>query len=130
MLVLIIDPNTKRQQQLRSVLASLGHRSSDVESCRDPEAGAVMLRKKRYDVCFFAFDPPVAKYFETLKDAGRGTFARPTAIVAMSATTTREFVRTAVMSGAATFLASPFSVEAVEGVLRRAASWQDKPSTK
>lgn len=119
MLVLIVDSNTKRQQQLRAVLASLGHRFSDIESCRDPETGAVLLRKNRYDICFAAYDRLDSdKGFNLLRQVGTVSTARLTPIVALSAVATRELVRAAMLSGAVTFLASPFSVESVEDAIR------------
>ena len=70
--VLIIDPEPRRQRQLRTILNTLGHRAADIESAPDIEQGLQTLRSKRFDFCFLSVDcrnyEPLAKLGEIRSD--------------------------------------------------------------
>ena len=118
MKILIVEPDTSRQRQLRTILASLGHKSGEIESVSDNKSAVNTLRKKRFDLAFIAMGPSLDA-LGLLKEIKSGSSKGLPAIV-YSSEVTKENVVSAHEAGAATFVAYPFSVSDVETVVNQA----------
>lgn len=119
MKIFIIEPEMNRQRQLRTILASIGHKSADIETANDKKQALTLLRKKRFDVAFFVhalqFDG-----IEFLKEIRGSAGLTSMPVVMYSPEVSKDNIVKAVEAGAKTFLAYPFSVSDVEGVLKGA----------
>ena len=114
MRIIIAEPDTARQRQLRTILTSLGHRSGDVETFTDSKGTLSAVRKKRYDLGFFSHIPGIFDGVKLVKDLRNG-ISKSMPVVLYSTLLDRETLLSANESGANGFLAYPFSVSDVEG---------------
>lgn len=118
MKILIVEPDPNRQRQLRTILASLGHKSGEIDTVTDAKSAINTLRKKRFDCTFLAMQPPLDA-LALLKEMRSGSSKGLPSIV-YSSEVTKENVVSAAEAGATTFLAYPFSVSDVEAVIKQA----------
>lgn len=118
MKILIIDPDQARQRSLRTILQSIGHKSSDVEGVADVKAGLVVLKKKKYD-CVFSFMVDQGD-LELLKDVRENSRTKTLPVISYSSQVSRELVLAASQAGTSAFLNYPFSVGDVENVIAMA----------
>lgn len=119
MRILILESDTNRQRQLRTILVSLGHKSSEMETATDIKSATNLLRKKRFEVMFVSmFDTATALPF--IKDTRASSGGKSMLCVGYSSEVTKENVVAAVEAGASKFLGYPFSVSDVEEVLKQA----------
>lgn len=121
MKIFIIESDTARQRQLRTILSSLGYKSHDIEMDHDGKRALNTLRKKRFD-CVFAglmTNEDVARF---LKDVRSGVSTKNLPICIYASDVTKDRVVAAMESGATTFLSYPFSVNDVEAAIRLCAS--------
>jgi len=118
MKILIVEPDTNRQRQLRTILASLGHKSGELETVADAKAGINAVRKKRFDCAFITLTPPIDGLALVKEIRGSGS-TKSMALIVYSTEVTKENVISAKEAGATTFLAYPFSVSDVELVLKQ-----------
>jgi len=118
MKILIVEPDTSRQRQLRTILASLGHKSGEIETVGDNKTAINTLRKKRFDCAFLSMGPTMDA-LALLKEIRSGSSKGLPSIV-YSSEVTKENVVSAAEAGATTFLAYPFSVSDVENVVKQA----------
>jgi two-component system chemotaxis response regulator CheY len=119
MKILIVEPDATRQRQLRTILASLGHKSGDTETAPDAKSAINVLRKKRFDCAFLAMSPSLDA-LALLRELRSGSGSKSLPAVVYSSEVTKENVIAAAEAGATTFLAYPFSVSDVENVIQRA----------
>ena len=120
MKLFIIDNETTRLRNLRSILASLGYKSADVESCDDPTQAVGLLKKKHYDCMFVYMTMPKLSGLDLVKEVRGNSRLRSLPVVIYSAEVSKETVVTAVQAGASGFLGYPFSVSDVESSLKQA----------
>lgn len=120
MKILIVEPDPNRQRQLRTILASLGHKSGELETVSDSKSAINTLRKKRFDCVFLAMCPGLDA-LALLKEIRSGSSSRSLPCIVYSSDVTKENVVSAAEAGANTFLAYPFSVSDVESVIKQAA---------
>lgn len=120
MKILIVEPDTNRQRQLRTILSSLGHKSGEIESVPDSKTAISVIRKKRFDCCFICLGAAGLDAIDLLKNIRSGGSSRSLPVVIFSPDVTKENVITSHESGANGFLAYPFSVSDVETVLIKA----------
>lgn len=121
----IIDNEPLRQRNLRSILASLGYKSADVETFDDEASGMGNIRKKNYNAAFVYMAMPKMNGLDILKEIRSTARLRSLPIIIYSAEVSKENVVAAVQSGASGFLGYPFSVNDVESALQMA--MQSKP---
>ncbi len=117
MRILIFESDTNRQRQLRTILASLGHKSAEIETVPDAKSATNLMRKKRFEVIFISTGAG-ADRLPFLRDL-KGGAGKGIVVIVYSADVTKENVLAAVEAGATTFLGYPFSVSDVEGVLKQ-----------
>lgn len=120
MKILIVESDTGRQRQLRTILTSLGHKSAETESASDGQAAIKMLRKKRFDCCFVSMSSPQFDPLPLLKNIRSGGSSKNLPVVMFSSEATKEHVIASHEAGASGFLTYPFSVSDVEGAIRKA----------
>lgn len=120
MKILIVEPEPNKQRQLRTILTSLGHKSADIETANDNRNALGTLRKKRFDCAFVEMNAGGVDGMALLKDIRTGGSSRSLPVVMYSSEVTKENVIAAHETGANGFLAYPFSVSDVEGVIHRA----------
>jgi len=113
MRIIIAEPDTSRQRQLRTILTSLGHKSADVETALDSKTTMSLLRKKRFDIAFFCHAPLSFDGLKLVQDI-RSSNSKSLPIVLYSSSLDRETLLSANECGANGFLAYPFSVSDVE----------------
>ena len=118
MKILIVEPDTNRQRQLRTILSSLGHKSGELENALDVKAGINAIRKKRFDCAFVTLTPPTDG-LAFVKEIRGSNSTKSMALIVYSSEVTKENVISAAEAGATTFLAYPFSVSDVELVLKQ-----------
>ena len=126
MKLFIVDNETTRQRNLRAILASLGYRSADVESCDDPTQGVALLKKKHYDCIFVYMTMPKVSGLDFVKEIRSNSRLKSLPVVVYSSEVSKENVVASVQSGASGFLGYPFSVSDVESVLRQATGKRQK----
>ena len=126
MKILIVEPDTNKQRQLRTILTSLGHKSADVETTNDKKGAISLLRKKRFDCAFADMDEETVAAIDLVKDVRSGGSSRGLPIILYSAVVTKESVLSSHDAGARGFLAYPFSVSTVEAAIAKAASSSEK----
>lgn len=119
MRIIIAEPDTARQRQLRTILTSLGHRSAEVETFTDSKGTLSAIRKKRFDIGFFAHIPSVFDGLKLIKDLRSGT-SKSLPVVLYSTSLDRDTLISANENGANGFLAYPFSVSDVENSIATA----------
>lgn len=120
MKILIVEPDTSRQRQLRTILSSIGHKSGEIETANDSKGAISLLRKKRFDISFVAMDAEQFDALELLKNIRTGGSSRGLPVVMYTPDVTKDKVVGAHEAGASGFLAYPFSVSDVETVIIRA----------
>ena len=120
MKILIVEPDTNRQRQLRTILTSLGHKSADVETANDSKSALSLLRKKRFDCGFICMGSPQMDGMELLKGLRGGASTKSLPLIVYSGEVTKENVIAAHEAGSSAFLAYPFSVSDVETALIKA----------
>ncbi|MCB0323874.1 MAG: response regulator [Bdellovibrionales bacterium] len=120
MKILIVEPDTNRQRQLRTILSSLGHKSAEIESTLDSKGAISLLRKKRFDCSFISMAPGQFDALELLKNIRTGGSSRTLPVIIYSGEVTKENVVSAHEAGSNAFLAYPFSVSDVESVILKA----------
>jgi len=121
MKILIVEPDAMRQRQLRTILASLGHKSAEIETVPDAKAAINTLRKKRFEMTFLSMSPPLDG-IALLKEIRAGSSTKSLPSIVYSSDVTKENVISAAEAGATTFLAYPFSVSDVELVMKQVAT--------
>ena len=119
MRIIIADPDTARQRQLRTILTSIGHRSADVETTVDNKSTLSTIRKKRFDVGFFCHTPGSFDGLKLVQDL-RSSTSKSLPVVVYSSSMDRETLLEANQCGANGFLAYPFSVSDVENAIATA----------
>ncbi len=120
MKILIVEPDTNKQRQLRTILTSLGHRSGDVETVNDKKGAISLLRKKRFDCAFADMDAEEVAAIDLVKELKTSGTSRTLPVVVYSALVTKENVVSSHDAGAKGFLAYPFSVSTVEAAIAKA----------
>ena len=115
--ILLIEPGSSRQRQLRSLFTACGVKSVDIDSVDDMAKAVGLLRKRRYDLCFLATTLPGTSLRDSISQVRSNSFGRPTLIVAVGPALTREEVRLVLDSGVQGILTAPFSLAHVEEVL-------------
>jgi CheY-like chemotaxis protein len=115
---LIVDGNLHRQRQLKSVLASLGYKTTSIECVADPRTALAMLKKKRVDCCFVAISGERAELESFLSEVRDSLSVKALGIIVFAPGATKEDVFSAIRAGANSFLAYPFSPRDVEEVLK------------
>lgn len=120
MKILIVEPDTNRQRQLRTILSSIGHKSGEIETATDDKGAISLLRKKRFDISFVSMDAPQYNAMDLLKNIRSGGSSKSLPVVMYTPEVTKDKVVGAHEGGANGFLAYPFSVSDVENVLGRA----------
>ena len=116
MRIIIAEPDTNRQRQLRTILTSLGHKSAEVDTTTDSKSTLSNIRKKRYDLGFFCHTPGTFDGLKLVVDL-RGSTSKSLPVVIYSSSMDRETLLQANQCGANGFLAYPFSVSDVENAI-------------
>ena len=117
---IIVDNEPLRQRNLRSVLASIGIKSVDVEAFDDVDLALGAVKKKRFDFAFASIVMPKKSGIEFLKEVRESTRTKSLPIVVYGSQPSRETVMEAAEAGANGFLGYPFSVSDVEAVIKKA----------
>ena len=117
---LILEIEASRQRQLRTILASMGHKSADIEICLDAKTALGLLKKRKFDIAFVCISTPANEELGLVRDIRGGRFLASLPIVGYSPEVSREAVIEAKEAGVSSFLAYPFSVSDVEGVITQA----------
>lgn len=117
MKICIIDNETLRQRNLRSILASLGYKSADVESFDDEVNGLGNLKKKNFGAVFINLELPRMSGLDLLREIRTNTRLKHLPVIIYSAEVSKENVVASVQAGASNFLGYPFSVSDVESAL-------------
>lgn len=120
MKILIIEKEASRQRQLRTILASMGHKSADIEICVDAKAALALLKKRKFDVSFVCISTPSNEELNLVREIRGGRFLASLPIVGYAPEVSREAVIEAKEAGISSFLAYPFSVSDVESVITQA----------
>src|SRR4051794_14030910 len=107
--MLIVDPDANRQRQLRTILASLGYKTTNIDSIADLNAALATLQKKRFDCCFLAMTEPRTDSYSVLKAIRAAVPTKAIPVIVFGSDATRENVLSAVEAGASSFLAYPFT---------------------
>lgn len=116
---LIVDNETTRQRTLRSILSSLGHRSSDVESTHDPNEAFKILKKKKFQCIFMTMDHPNMNAKEFLDKIKDSSSSRSIPVIVTTAEPEREAIIEVMQAGAKGVLGHPCSVSDVEETLNK-----------
>lgn len=116
----IIDNEALRQRNLRSILASLGYKSADVETFDDENLGLSNVKKKNFNACFIYMGLPKMNGIDVLKEIRSNSRLKTLPVILYSTEVTKENVVAAVQAGASGFLGYPFSVSDVESSLKQA----------
>lgn len=114
----IIDNETTRQRNLRSILASLGYKSGDIETFDDENVAVNNLKKKTYNLLFIYEQMPKVKAVDLVKDLKGISRLKSLPIIVYSNEVTKDAVLQSVQAGANGFLGYPFSVSDVESALK------------
>lgn len=122
MKILIIEKEAARQRQLRTILASMGHKSADIEICSDSKSALGLLKKRKFDISFVCISTPQNEELGLVRDIRGGRFLASLPIIAYAPEVSREAVIEAKEAGVTSFLAYPFSVNDVETVITQAVS--------
>src|SRR3954467_8196038 len=102
MKILIIESNAHPQRQLRTILASLGNKSGEIEAATDAKAALGALSKKRFD-CIFVSTLAKLDAVSVLKSIHpEGTSKVPTVVYGPKLT--KESLIAAAEAGATAFL--------------------------
>lgn len=128
MKLIIVDNETVRQRNLRSILSSLGYKSADVEGTDDAAIGLNTIKKKRFDCAFISLAMPKMDGIEVLKQIRENMRLKSLPVIIYGAQASREDVIAAVQAGANGFLGYPFSVSDVEDVIRKVIKMQKNSS--
>lgn len=120
MKILILDPDTARQRQLRLILGSLGRKSSEILAVADPKDAVRVIRGGAVGCCFFTLSRP---HFDPLATIGeiRSTDAfKRLPIITVGVNAVAEDVAEAARAGVTYFLTYPFTADNVQVALRAA----------
>ena len=124
--ILIVEPRPERQRQLRTILSSLGHRTTSIDSVVDFTRAMTALRKKKYDICFLALNPPQTSATTFLKEIRMSSVNKNLAVVVIIGPgAKKEDITTLIQVGATSFLAYPFSACNVEDAIKKALEERD-----
>jgi len=115
---LIIDPSPKRQQQLRAILISLGHRPTSIQIAGEWSEGISSVKRRTFDCCFVFVNPTSSAVIAAVTGLRQGMAYRATPLVLYTQEATRVLVQDVSKSGAAYLLAYPFTAGGVEIALR------------
>jgi PleD family two-component response regulator len=126
MKILIIEKEASRQRQLRTILASMGHKSADIEICPDAKSALGLLKKRKFDIAFICISAPQNDELTLVREIRGGRFLASLPIVAYAPEVSREGVIEAKEAGVTSFLAYPFSVNDVEGVITQSVGKSSK----
>jgi DNA-binding NtrC family response regulator len=118
MQILIIEPNTFRQRQLKLLLTALGNKSSDIESADCAEAGLRSLQSKRFGCCFLAASLSGTESCVRIIEQARGGIGTRSVPIIVFGEATEGMVVAAKKAGAWAVLAMPLSLEVVENVIQ------------
>ena len=119
MKILIAEPDTNRQRQLRTILSSLGHKSAEIETAIDNKSAQSLTRKKRFEIMFTSHCPDEGMDgVQIVKDMRSGS-NKSLPIVLFSTKMDRDLVLMAHQIGASGCLGYPFTVSDVEEVLTK-----------
>lgn len=116
MKLLIVEPDMMRQRQLRTILTSLGHKSSDIEAIGDSKTAIGLIKKKKFDCTFLSMGETIDA-ITIINDVRQSVSSKHLPMVVFSVNPTKESVMQATQAGASSFLAYPFSVNEVENAL-------------
>lgn len=117
MRILIIDPSSSRQQQLRSILTTLGVRSNEIDVSDSLVAATKEVGRHRFDVCFPALLNDLDGLVAFIQAARSSALNGSTAIYPFAPGVTRELVMEVKRAGANGLLALPFTLAGVETYL-------------
>jgi len=117
MKILIAEPDTNRQRQLRTILSSLGNKSAEIETANDNKAVQSFTRKKRYEILFVSHCPDEGLDGIQLVKEMRGGSNKSIPIILFSTKMDRDLVLLSHQTGASGCLGYPFSVSDVEEIL-------------
>jgi CheY-like chemotaxis protein len=117
MKILIAEPVTTRQRQLRTVLSALGHRSSDIEVVTDPSATLTAAKQRHFD-CVFVSHTERFDGVALVQEVRRDSHLQSLPVVLYSPRLTKEVILAVAGAGTRHFLAYPFTVRDVEAVIR------------
>lgn len=118
MRIFILDNEMVRLRNLRSILASLGYKSAEVESSDDPTNTLNALKKKPYNVLFVVMTHPKMHGFDIVKEIRSSARLKSLPVIVYSGEVSKENVVSAAQAGASAFLGYPFSVSDVESALK------------
>jgi len=114
----IIDNESLRQRNLRSVLSSLGYKSADVESFDDGQIAIANLKKRNYGLVFLYLTLPKMTGLEVLKEIKASSRLKSLPVIIYNSEVSKEIVVGAIQAGASGFVGYPFSVSDVESALK------------
>jgi two-component system chemotaxis response regulator CheY len=120
--ILLIDNEAQRQRNLRTILASLGYKSGDVESIEDGQNALSLLKKKVFNCIIIFNEMQKTSGIEILKDIRSNSRLKGIPVIIYSADVSKDVIASAVQAGANGFLGYPFSASDVESALRQATS--------
>lgn len=118
MKILIIEPDTNRQRQLRTILASLGHKSGEIETVSDSKAASSTMKKKKFDCTFVGIFSNFDGH-SIVKEIRASATNKSIPCIVYSSEITKESVIAAKESGANNIVGYPFSVSDVELVIKQ-----------
>jgi CheY-like chemotaxis protein len=119
MKILIAEPVTSRQRQLRTVLAALGHRSSDIEVVTDPSSTLAAMKQRHFD-CVITSHTEGFDGAALVHEIRRDSHLQSLPVVLYSPKLTKELILAVAGAGTRHFLAYPFTVRDVEAVIHNA----------
>ncbi|MGR9052204.1 MAG: response regulator [Gammaproteobacteria bacterium] len=111
---LIVDDNTAARKLLRSVLAGLGRRIMVFEAAGGPDA-LHQVKTGLYDIIFLDIEMPGMDGFEVLQEILAEVPEQ--FVVIVSANATIENVKKSVSLGGKGFIAKPYTIAKVTGVI-------------
>ncbi len=120
MKILLIEPDSHKQRQLRTILTSLGHRSADIEAASDRKTATSLVRKKKFDCSFLTMEGAGVDAVDFLKDVRTSGSSRTLPIIVYSNEVTKEKIVAAHEAGSSGFVSYPFSVSDIESAMDRA----------
>ena len=114
--IFIIDADSRRVRQLRTVIAGTSISKKSVDSCSTTRQAMELLRKKRFDCTFLGISKE-PEGLEILSSIRGSISSRKLPVILYASNVTKDYIVRAMAAGATTFLAYPFSVEDVESIL-------------
>lgn len=120
MKLLIIDGDTVRQRHLRTILASVGYKSAEVESAFDAQAGLNAIKKKKFDCIFLSMVLTNKNSLDVIKELRDSSRTKTLPVIMYGSSGSRDEVIAAAQAGASSILSYPFSVSDVETGMKQA----------